>query len=182
MLRQTGSNAYALDAAQLADVAAVQKEWGLRISIYAQEAGLGPSAALALIAMVNQNANVFQDGFAYGHLNGRAERYAIGSGEGSQSPLILVEKLALSSRRAIIKAKGAIFGLFKRSDASSAVAFTPPQPLTQNNLKQADKEVPSTVLAIAQSKADEYYNFIANRLTNGSQSTFKDTFANVGKK
>jgi hypothetical protein len=79
-----GSDRWQIDAAALAQIEAMQREYALQIGLYVQEYDASPQALEQLVRCVNRLSLVFSLGFAYGGTAGFAQPNALGCGVGDQ--------------------------------------------------------------------------------------------------
>jgi hypothetical protein len=86
LLRHSGAR-YTVDQAAYQHLIAMQQEAHLHVGVYVQETAAAPEAIDQITQLVNARTDVFDLGFAYGNVSGRADARVSGTGFGSQELL-----------------------------------------------------------------------------------------------
>lgn len=115
---------YRVDPTLLAEFAAVVRSKNIKVGIYTQEPAIGPAAVTGVINMVNASPDIFTEGYAYGHINGRAEKNSHGNGLGSAGPLLTAERAIWRTSRAASNAASAVSNAASSISNSASSAFS----------------------------------------------------------
>ncbi len=88
------ASGFQVDQAAIQKLQAVKQQYNgdLHIALYVQETDVGSDAIDVLTKLVNKMGSLFDEGFAYGNLVGKAESKTGGSGMGAQSGPAALEK------------------------------------------------------------------------------------------